>query len=371
MLPERKGWLLALVLVTLGVMVLISACSSSTTGGDSPPPAQNGNGQETDETQGTASDEPIELTYATYISSSHYQTAIDKEMFQRIEEQTNGKVKVDQYYDGTLVEPTEWYEELLRGTADIVQGPVGSERERFSLDYAIAFFNYGITDLKALLDFTHELWENTPSMQEQYKDVVPLTRFSAGTTWIHTVNKPIRSIDDFKGLNLKVADDASTELVKALGANPIRLPISETYGALEKGTIDGVITGADPLKSFNFAEVVKYSTELPYISPWIYSKVMNKETYEQLPADVQQVIMDNAKWFEEQLVEALEKEIEEGLALTKEKGNEVITLSPEETERVLSLLEDIAKKVAADLDSKGLEGTQLFEKARQLAEKYQ
>ena len=370
MFQKRRGRLLTFALILLGVVALISACSSSSSD-SSAPSGQNGNGQATDETQSSAQAEPIELTYATYISSSHYQAALDKELFKRIEEQTNGRVKVDQYYDGTLVEPTEWYQELLRGTADIIQGPVGSERERFSLDYAVAFFNYGITDLKALLDFTRELWESSPSMQEQYKEVVPLTRISAGTVWVHTVDKPIRSLEDFKGLNLKVADDASTELAKALGANPVRLPISETYAALEKGTIDGVITGADPLKTFKLAEVVKYSTELPYISPWIYSKIMNKEVYEQLPADIQQVIMDNARWYEEQLVEGLKKEIDEGLALTKEKGNEVITLSPEETEKLLSLLEDIAKKVAADLDSKGLEGTQLFEKARQLAEKYQ
>lgn len=365
MFPTKRRWLLATVMTLVGAILLISGCGSSDTAGGS-------NGEETGDNQNEngAQAEPIELTYATYISSSHYQTEIDKEMFQRIEEQTDGLVTVDQYYDGTLIEPTEWYQELLRGSADIVQGPVGSERERFSLDYSIAFFNYGITSLRDLLDFTHELWESTPAMQEQYNEVVPLTRFSAGTTWIHTVDKPIRSIEDFKGLNLKVADDASTELVKALGANPIKLPISETYGALEKGTIDGVITGADPLKSFRFAEVVKYSTELPYISPWIYSKVMNKEVYESLPEDVQQVIMDNAKWFEEELAAVLEREIEAGLDYTKELGNEVITLSPEENEKVLAILEEIAQKVASDLDSQGLPGTELFEKARELAEKY-
>ena len=263
--------ILAIASVAAAVIVT-AACGASD---------ENSNGSE-----GAETDEAIELTYATYTSESHYMGQIDQLMFDKLEEETNGQVKVKGFFDGTLIEPSDWYQELLNGSADITQGNVGTEKDRFPLQYASAMFNYGITDLNILLKFTRKLEEEVSEIREEYSEVAPISHLSAGQAWIHTNDKPVRSVEDFKGLNLKVSDDASIALAKALGANPIQVPIAETYTALERGTIDGVITGADPLKTFNFAEVTKYSTRLPYATPWIYSKFINKEVFNSLPEDV-------------------------------------------------------------------------------------
>jgi TRAP-type transport system periplasmic protein len=315
------------------------------------------------------SGESVTLKYATYVSANHYQGVLDQELFNRIDEQTKGAVEVEPYFDATLIDSKEWYQELTLGSAEIAQAAVGSEVDRFPLEYSVAMFNYGITDMKELLEFTRELVKNTPEMREEYKEVVPLSRMSAGQSWIHTVKKPIRSAEDFKGLNLKVADDASVALVKSLGANPIKLPISETYSALEKGTIDGVVTGADPLNSFKFAEVTKFSTRLPYATPWLNSKMMSKEAFDQLSSENQKIIKDNFTWWEDQLIKELEKEVKAGVDAAKKEGNEIIDLSPEETEKILNIMEKNAQAVAKELDTKGLNGTELFNSAREIVEK--
>lgn len=355
------------VLLIIGFSLIIAGCGNETS---TPTSIETTNEQPQSSQQDDRQQEatPINLNYATYVSATHYQALIDEEMFKRIEEQSNGAIKVDRFYDGTLVDPKEWYQELLRGSAEITQASVGSESDRFALNYAVAMFNYGITDMKTLLEFTKELTDSMPELQAEYEEVVPLSRMSAGQSWIHTVNKPIHSAADFKGLNLKVADDASVALVKALGANPIKLPISETYSALEKGTIDGVVTGMDPLKTFKFAEVIKYSTQLPYATPWIYSKMMNKDVYESLSEEQQQLFYDNARWWEEQLVLGLAEEGQAGLDLTIEEGNEVIELTEEAKNEILLVMEENAKQVAEELDAKGFNGTELFNKARSIAE---
>ena len=53
---------------------------------------------------------------------------LDQQMIDRIKEQTNNRVNINPFFDGTLVEPTDWYQELLNGSANIVQGNVGSEK---------------------------------------------------------------------------------------------------------------------------------------------------------------------------------------------------------------------------------------------------
>lgn len=342
------------IATVVAIVLVITACGASDETGS--------------ENEKTEADETIELTYATYTSESHYMGQIDQLMFEKLEEETNGQVKIKGYYDGTLIEPSDWYQELLNGSADITQGNVGTEKDRFPLQYASAMFNYGITDLNILLEFTRELEKEVSEIREEYSEVVPISHLSAGQAWIHTNNKPVRSVEDFKGLNLKVSDDASVALAKALGANPMQVPIAETYTALERGTIDGVITGADPLKTFNFAEVTKYSTRLPYATPWIYSKFINKEVFNSLPEDVQKKILDNGKWWEEQLIAQIIDEENAGLEMAKEYGNEIIELSPEETEKLLEIMEENALQTAEDLDSKGLIGTELFNVSRQIAD---
>lgn len=352
-MKKKKGLVSLSIAAVLGMSLLLTGCGSG---------ASNTNGSDSGE-------KTVNLTYGTYISSNHYQGELDQQMFDRINEQSNGTVKVEEFFDGTLVDSKEWYQELLRGSADVVQAAVGSERDRYPLEYSVGLFNYGITDMTKLLEFTKELVEQTPEMTAEYEDVVPLSRMSAGQSWVHTVKKPIRSAADFKGLNLKVADEASVALVKSLGANPIKLPISETYSALEKGTIDGVVTGADPLKSFKFAEVTKFSTRLPYATPWQNSKMMNKEVFDRLSPEQQKVIKDNTKWWEEQLIVELEKEVQAGVDLAIEEGNEIIDLSDEATNEILLVMEENAKAFAAELDAQGLNGTELYNKARSIAEK--
>ncbi|ARK29937.1 TRAP transporter substrate-binding protein [Halalkalibacter krulwichiae] len=353
-MKAKKGLLSLAITTVLSMGVLLAGCgdSTSTTGSD-------------EGAQGT-----VDLSYGTYISSGHYQGKLDQQMFERIEEQTEGTLAVNKFFDGTLVNSREWYQEVLRGSAEIVQAAVGSEKDRFPLEYSVGLFNYGITDLGHLLEFTRELVEQTPELAEEYEEVVPLNRMSAGQSWIHTVSKPVRSVEDFRGMNIKVADEASVELVRALGANPINLPISETYSALEKGTIDGVVTGADPLRTFNFAEVTKYSTRLPYATPWQNSKMMNKEVFNNLSSEQQKVLIENARWWEEQLIVELEKEVQAGVDLAIEEGNEIIDLSEDVTNEILAVMEENAKAAAEALDAKGLNGTELFNNARLIADKF-
>lgn len=364
---KKKGMVSLAIAGVLSLGILLAGCGG---GGSSNNATTNDNNDSgTPEPAEEQAADPIQIRYGTYVSSSHYQGKIDEEMLDRIEEQTNGGITIDRFYDGTLVNAREWYQEILRGSAEITQAAVGSERDRFPLEYSVGMFNYGITDMRTLLDFTRELVANTPEIGAEYEEVVPISRMSAGPSYIHSVNKPIRSAEDFRGLNIKVADDASVALIRALGANPINLPISETYSALERGTIDAVVTGADPLSTFKFAEVTKYSTRLPYATPWINSKMMNKDVFNSLSPEFQSIILDSGTWWEERLVVELEKEVQAAVDFGLEQGMEFIDLSPEATAEILAIMEQNALEVAKSLDEQGLNGTELFENARAIAEK--
>ena len=58
---------------------------------------------------------------------------------------------------------------------------------------------------------------------------------------IGTVNKPIRKLDDLKGLTIRSSGAASDKYVAALGATPRAIPVTESYESLSKAMIDGVL----------------------------------------------------------------------------------------------------------------------------------
>ena len=50
----------------------------------------------------------------------------------------------------------------------------------------------------------------------------------------------LNSLDDIKGLRIKVNAE-NADIISALGGSPVTMPITETYDALQKGLVDGVL----------------------------------------------------------------------------------------------------------------------------------
>ena len=67
-------------------------------------------------------------------------------------------------------------------------------------------------------------------------------------------------IKDVKGLRLKAnAENAATCI--AVGAAPVTLTTGETYDALQKGMVDGIMFPYESLKGWKFADHIKYTLE--------------------------------------------------------------------------------------------------------------
>src|SRR5690606_29403088 len=60
--------------------------------------------------------------------------------------------------------------------------------------------------------------------------------------YIWTVDKPILKPEDVRGMRLRVAGEVEGETVKALGGAPVTMGSAEVYQALEKNTIDGLVS---------------------------------------------------------------------------------------------------------------------------------
>lgn len=127
----------------------------------------------------------------------------------------------------------------------------------------------------------------------EYKRVKILAMWTTDVPVVMT-NKPVRTPDDLKGLKLRTPSRNQAEIIKGLGAVPVAMPMPSTYGALEKGVVDGAIVGISVVNSFKLHEVVKhFIVDLPFgYSPFFIG--MNRARYSKLSAAQKAAIDKNS-----------------------------------------------------------------------------
>ena len=101
-------------------------------------------------------------------------------------------------------------------------------------------------------------WKPTEAkLLEQKADAV-LLAMSVYPDQAFFSKKPLRTLDDFKGIKTRVHSVALSQLVAALGGEPLTVAFAEVYTALERGTLDAGITGTKPGYGLRWYEVTKY-----------------------------------------------------------------------------------------------------------------
>ena len=141
--------------------------------------------------------------------------------------------------------------------------------------------------------------------------------------------KPLKAVDDFRGLKVRVHSVALASLVAGLGGQPLTVAFAEVYTALERGTLDAGITGTKPGFGLRWYEVSKYLVGPISMRPHVALSV-NKNTWKRLPPDIQQIMREEAeRLVEEKAFLAIEEWNQEGINKNVEKGMEHLPFTPE------------------------------------------
>ena len=191
---------------------------------------------------------------------------------------------------------------------------------------------------------TTALWKiYDKHLASEYKRVKLLAMWTTDVPVVMT-NKLVRHPDDLKGLKIRTPSANQAEIIKGLGAIPVAMPMTQTYGALEKGVVDGAIVGISVVNSFKLHEVVKhYIIDLPFgYSPFIIA--MNRAKYDGLTAE-QKAVIDKNSGLEYSTVGAKSYEASRrgGIATIEKKANTSITkLTAAEKAAWVSKLKTIA-----------------------------
>lgn len=204
----------------------------------------------------------------------------------------------------------------------------------------------------------YDAWtENVVAKNEEVMAGKVLATFCWGTMYLFT-SFPMESLEDLRGKKIRVFAPAQARYITALGGEPISMTTAEVYSALQRGVIDGTITGPDQVQGMSLFEVARHVTNIN-ISPLGSYIVVSRRSWDALPGEAQQVLNDLADDLTNLGWDLGEENNQVGLDLARERGMSVREESPPEWQETLSRIsaEDIVPWWA---DRVGPEGRQAF-----------
>jgi TRAP-type C4-dicarboxylate transport system substrate-binding protein len=208
----------------------------------------------------------------------------------RVEEATKGRVQIQVYPSQTLAKGPDSWNAVKSGVADIAWCFHGYWADMTPLSDVITLPFLPVPSAEKGSEVLWKLYEKIPAIQQEYKDVKVLMLWTSTPYFLATAKKQVRTLEDLKGLKIRVVGGPPTDQMRALGAVPTAVPMPDNYMALDKGVIDGMGAPWEAVEGFRLYEVLKYYTMVP-LSAVYFSMSMNKQKWDSLPKDVQQQIM--------------------------------------------------------------------------------
>lgn len=293
----------------------------------------------------------IKLTYNNYLPPTHMASKVSEAWCQEVEKRTNGEVKIQHFAGGQLLKPDNVFEGVVQGIADIGFTNLAYTRGRFP--------EMEICDLPLGMPSG---WVSSHVVQDFYRkyqpkefDKVKVIYFAAsGPNLIGTTEKPVRTLEDLKGQTLR-ATGRIADTAAALGATARPMGIGETYEAVKRNVISGVMLPLETYKGFRLGELLKYCTANWQVgNVYTFYAVMNKKKWDSLPDNIKATIDEINSEYEEKMAQGWNQIDQGGFEYFNSKGGKVIQLSDAEAEKWNQAVVPVIDKYFEETSAKGI-----------------
>ena len=140
--------------------------------------------------------------------------------------------------------------------------------------------------------------------------------------------KPLRTLEDFRRLKTRSHSASLSDWINGIGAEAQFLAFAEVYTALERGILDAGVTGATPGYGQRWYEVIGYMNG-PLTSWLPTSNVFNTDVWNSIPADLQQIFIEEAAKSELEQLRLASIQNLVGVQDNSDAGIELVEFSPE------------------------------------------
>lgn len=289
----------------------------------------------------------------------------------KVEEASGNRIKINRFPSMQLGgKPPQLIDQVLDGAIDMTWNVVGYTPGRFP-STEVFELPFLVNDARAA---SAAFW----TMMKEHMEDTEFKAMKVLGTWVHGPgmihsSKPVVTPADFNGMKIRGASRQVNALLKQLGATPVGMPVPAVPEALSKGVIDGTTIPWEVTRALKVPELVQNHTE--FTGPMMYTVtfvlVMNKDKFNDLPADLQKVLDDNSGLNFSVFAGGTQSDADgPSRQLAVDRGNNIITLDADQSAVWAKAAAPVYDTWIAEMKDRGIDGQALIDQAKALMAAY-
>ncbi|MEC9199581.1 MAG: TRAP transporter substrate-binding protein [Pseudomonadota bacterium] len=286
-----------------------------------------------------------------------------------LKEASNGAIDVQIFPSLQLGgKPPQLADQTRQGIVDIAWTLPVYTPDRFPIAETMAL-PFMVTNAEKTSIAMHKLMDEFA--QGEYDGMKPLAFHTHDGGKLHTRNAPVTSQADLQGLKLRAPNQATGQMLAALGAETVFFPVTEMVVGLSNGVIDGCCLPFEVVPAFKLQELTKFSSMPAPGARGLYANtfalVMNQRKYDDMSDDLKAVIDAHSGI---DLSARLGKQFDEfeafGRSVVEKQGNEIVEIPAEEIAKWQEVSKPVVAAWVEKLNGMGFDGQAVVDRANEL-----
>ncbi|MEM9010003.1 MAG: C4-dicarboxylate TRAP transporter substrate-binding protein [Pseudomonadota bacterium] len=276
-------------------------------------------------------------------------------------EGTEHSISFSEQYGGAVAGVGEELETVGIGLAELGTIQALFDPAKLAVQNVTYYTPFVSSDSDMINAIMHRLHQEDPRMQAAYtaENIVYLGGAIEIDDYLLMTKFPVNSLADLDGQKI-AAPGAAINWLSGTGAVGVNGNLTTYYNELQTGVYDGVIVFASAALPGKLYEVAPYVTRMGLGAQFAGSLGANKDWYDGLPAEVQAALIAGAdaadEWYSAELNAAVAASFEQMAA----QGATITDASAEMRATWAEGMDNAAKTWAADLDARGIPGTEVL-----------
>lgn len=312
-----------------------------------------------------ASGHPAVNTYVNLM-----QTFFVPEVTKRVAERTKHKVEFVEGYGGTMVKVADTLEGVQTGIIDIGGYCFCFEPSNLPLHAFQVMLPFGTMSPERSVKLARNVYDKVPYLSKVFEDkynqkligLISDNGYNLGTTFEWS------KVADLKGKKLAGAG-LNLKWLEYAGAVPVQSALPEAYTAMQTGVYFGWIMFPSGWVNFKLNEVAKHYTEIGFGAISWHGLTINKNRFNRLPKEVQDIIVEVGREYEAKTGTVNEENYPKQIEQLKALGVNVKAVPDAVKVEWAQSLKDWPQEKASELDKQGLPATQVLKATLEEAEK--
>lgn len=295
-----------------------------------------------------------------YVHENHLRPFVEAVMAD-----SDGRISIDLQPVGVFGAPAQAYELVENGVIDMawtVQGYTGGrfpESSVFELPFLFDRAEHGSAALWTMFEEGH--------FDRDYGSVKPLALYMHRPYGLFTTGRVVETVEDMSGLRVRTPSAVVGQALELLGATQVGMQVTEMPESLRLGTIDSSVFPWEAITLFGLEDSLEVLTDAQIAAPR-FIVVMNRNSYDRLPDDLKEIVDRHSGLdFSRAIGAGLDaRELEDKARFDEMAGYQVIELDEAVREEMMSLTAPLIETWTADMEQRGVDGTAMLDRAREL-----